>query len=141
MYSKKKETTEMQSLSNKYIFGKHTLPHFYDPVTGIAHMKELYHQHRSLNQFREKALVTEIMQRKIAKVDFEDLREQELKEFMNLWNRVTVETDVVSLNDKSRIVEYIEKFMPLYANTAVSGLQTSTENRKQLWLSHLLNLY
>ena len=75
-------------------------------------------------------LINELMERKIAKVDFEDLRDWELKEFMNLWNKVTLKTDVSSLNDRIRIKEYMEKFQPEYADTTNKELKTSTVNRK-----------
>ena len=72
------------------------------------------------------------------KVIVDDSRSYELKEFMILWNQVTLETDVSSLNDKVRIREIAMVFLPKYV---VEQGNTSCKDKKELWLGHLLNLY
>ena len=80
------------------------------------------------------------------KVAFSDPRKKELKEFMNLWNQVTLETEASSLSEKSRndtarVKEYANAFLPRYCDPNNYELKASIADKKQLWLSHLLNLY
>ena len=44
--AKGKQREQMQSMKHKYIFAKHALPHYFDPVTGILRRKEEYNNYR-----------------------------------------------------------------------------------------------
>ena len=66
----------------------------------------------------------------MSKVDFDDAREDELKEFMCLWNQATVDTAVSSLNDRIRAREIAIMFLSKYADLHNKKLKTSPENRK-----------
>ena len=77
--------------------------------------------------------------KKVCKVDFDDPRGTELKEFMILWNNVALSSDRGALNDKLRIVKIIDSFLKDY--TKKDTLSTSSKNRREIWLGQLLNLY
>ena len=51
----------MQSMKNKYVFARHSLPHYFDPVTGILRRKEEFNNYRQIDELREKQLIQEIM--------------------------------------------------------------------------------
>lgn len=59
--AKGKAREAMQSMKTKYVFAKHTLPHFFDPVTGILRRKDEFNNYRKIDEMREKQLVQEIM--------------------------------------------------------------------------------
>ena len=48
-------------MKNKYVFAKHSLPHYFDPVTGILRRKDEYSNYRKIDQLREQQLIKEIM--------------------------------------------------------------------------------
>ena len=48
-------------MKNKYVFAKHSLPHFFDPVTGILRRKDEFSLYRQIDTMREKHLIQEIM--------------------------------------------------------------------------------
>ena len=75
----------------------------------------------------------------MSKLDFDDARTDELKEFMCLWNKLTMEIQMSSHNDKIRVREVALVFLKRYAHN--KDLKTSLKDRKELWLGHLLNLY
>ena len=47
----------MQSMKGKYVFAKHNVPHFFDPVTGILRRKDEFELYQQIDQMREKQLV------------------------------------------------------------------------------------
>ena len=47
----------------------------------------------------------------MCKVEFDDPRSTELKEFMILWNRVALSLDKGAMNDRLRIVGIINLFL------------------------------
>ena len=68
----------------------------------------------------------------MCKVEFDDPRSTELKEFMILWNRVALSLDKGAMNDRLRIVGIIDLFLKQY--TKCDQLATSTRNRREIWL-------
>ena len=44
--AKGKQRELMLSMKNKYVFAKHSLPHYFDPVTGILRRKEEFNNYR-----------------------------------------------------------------------------------------------
>ena len=79
----------------------------------------------------------------MARLDFEDARSDELKEFMNVWNQVTVElpTSQNIQNDRMRVKEYLTTFLDKYCDYQSNYIKADFVNRKQMFLAHLLNLY
>ena len=140
--AKGKQREYNQSMKNKYVFAKHQLPHFFDPVTGILRKKEEYAYYQKIDEMREKQLVQELMRQKVARLDFEDARSDDLKEFMNVWNEVTLSTPCeVIKRDSIRVKVYLQAFLDRYCDHESIYIQASFANRKQLFLAHLLNLY
>ena len=75
------------------------------------------------------------MERKVDKLELADIRKAELKEFMHLWNQVTLETEASSLNDKPRsevtkVKEYANTFMLRYADNKNTEIKASTSDKK-----------
>ena len=140
--AKGKQREQMTSMKGKYIFAKHSLPHYFDPVTGILRRKEQFNDYRQIDELREKQLIQEIMRQKVARLDFEDARSDELKEFMNVWNQVTVEvpSDQIA-SDRARVKEYLRIFLDKYCDYQSNYIKADFVNRKQIFLAHLLNLY
>ena len=52
--AKGKSRELMQSMKLKYVFAKHSLPHYFDPVTGILRRKEEFNNYRQIDELREK---------------------------------------------------------------------------------------
>jgi len=51
--AKGKQRELMLSMKNKYVFAKHSLPHYFDPVTGILRRKEEFNNYRQIDELRE----------------------------------------------------------------------------------------
>ena len=90
------------------------------------------------------------MKRRVDNLKFNDMRSDELKEFMHLWNQVTLETESSTLNEKTktqakniklRVKDCTEAFVIKYSDPKDRDLKTSHADRRELWLCHLLNLY
>jgi len=58
----KKTKDRMKKLETKFMFGTHSLPYYFDPVTGIKKMKDNWDQNEAIKQIREKELTQEIIQ-------------------------------------------------------------------------------
>ena len=64
-------------------------------------------------------------------MDFEDARTDELKEFMNVWNQVTVEVpqNFIS-NDRARVKDYLTMFLDKYCDYQSNYIKADFVNRK-----------
>ena len=90
------------------------------------------------------------MKRRVDNLKFNDMRSDELKEFMHLWNQVTLETESSALNEKTktqakniklRVKDCTEAFVTKYSDPRSEDLKVGHADRRELWLCHLLNLY